>query len=509
MFQLVVMSSFVFLDVCLIRDSWEQVLLQSNIEQHLSNLGMVKALDVRCVHRTISRTTLLSTACLVQKGARHLMGPPHMQVANVKLASSSKRMESGSLMEKEVWLRVEFSHAVLSRLVFGCLAKFAWIHILKSVRSSKALWMSSSSSTFGRELLTLCGSTLGLFIGFARVGNENRSFRCLSPEQRCHSVQSFKMSKSACADGYVGVMCMDCASNFYAAGRACKECQDYDLEFPNPWLVAPVIVIVVVVLALWLWRRRNTEPEVQQVRCKSFFTELKDQIQAQGPILLQHCRWAMLTLSFCLFHFSDYFYTISLNPEIFFIDFILFRNSKVNFGEFLQPCKRPLLPHLPGRSHTLRPFSSHSRVWRELWTFNASSTLGLEMHSWHHEMASCKFQIVRRFLPLWFEWLWMFSKFEWDLVLIAPTHAGWTYGSLGFCPHGSGRPAFGDIVLPDFGNFFHWIGYQCNAQGLRILSFFLIKSRYAGKDCSTEQEKCPSDFFKIFVRVGEKQRICS
>ena len=38
--------------------------------------------------------------------------------------------------------------------------------------------------------------------------------------------------------------------------------------------------------------------------------------------------------------------------------------------------------------------------------------------------------------------------------------------------------------------------------------FFLMKSRYTGKDCSTEQEKCPSDFFKIFVRVGEKQRIC-
>ena len=44
-----------------------------------------------------------------------------------------------------------------------------------------------------------------------------------------------------------------------------------------------------------------------------------------------------------------------------------FRNSKANFGEFLQPCERqPLMPHLSGRSHTLRPFSSHSRVSREL-----------------------------------------------------------------------------------------------------------------------------------------------
>ena len=59
-------------------------------------------------------------------------------------------------------------------------------------------------------------------------------------------------------------------------------------------------------------------------------------------------------------------------------------------------------------------------------------------------------------------------KFEWHLVLIAPTHPGWTCSSLGFCPHGSGRPAFGDFVLPDFGSLFHWIGHQCNAQGLRI-----------------------------------------
>ena len=104
---------------------------------------------------------------------------------------------------------------------------------------------------------------------------------------------------------------MDCAPDFYADGRACKECQDYDLEFPNPWLFAPVIVIVIVVVALWLWRRRHTEP-VEEVRCKSFFTEFKEQIQAQGPILLQHCRWAMSTLSFCVFHFSVSFYIISL-----------------------------------------------------------------------------------------------------------------------------------------------------------------------------------------------------
>ena len=62
----------------------------------------------------------------------------------------------------------------------------------------------------------------------------------------------------------------------------------------------------------------------------------------------------------------------------------------------------------------------------------------------------------------------MFSSLPWDLVLIAPTDAGRTCSSLGFRPHGSGRPAFGDIVLPDFGDFFHWIWHQCYAQGLRV-----------------------------------------
>ena len=50
------------------------------------------------------------------------------------------------------------------------------------------------------------------------------------------------------------------------------------------------------------------------------------------------------------------------------------------------------------------------------------------------------------------------------------------------------------------------ISAMLKAWGLKKI--FLMKSRYADKDCSTEQEKCPSDFFKLVVRVGEKQRIC-
>ena len=48
-----------------------------------------------------------------------------------------------------------------------------------SQRSSKALWMSSSSSTFGRGLLTLCGSTLGLLIRRfdSRISTSTTRFR--------------------------------------------------------------------------------------------------------------------------------------------------------------------------------------------------------------------------------------------------------------------------------------------------------------------------------------------
>ena len=68
----------------------------------LSNLGMVQALNVRCVQKTISRVTLLSTACLVQKGVQHLVVPRRMKTANVKLASSSPKVESGNSIERKI-----------------------------------------------------------------------------------------------------------------------------------------------------------------------------------------------------------------------------------------------------------------------------------------------------------------------------------------------------------------------------------------------------------------------
>ena len=114
--QLAVISSCIFLDVCLLN----AVLHFFFCKATLSNLGMVQALNARDVQRTISRTTLLSTACLVQKGAQHLMGPPHTKTANVKLASSSKRMESWNLIEQKIWPQLDFCHAWCLLVFRGC-----------------------------------------------------------------------------------------------------------------------------------------------------------------------------------------------------------------------------------------------------------------------------------------------------------------------------------------------------------------------------------------------------
>ena len=110
-----------------------------------------------------------------------------------------------------------------------------------------------------------------------------------------------------------------------------------------------------------------------------------------------------------------------------------------------------------------------------------------------------KLQIVRRFLAT-LVWMTLFVfKFESVFVLIARTHAGRTCGSLGFRLHGSGGPAFGDIVLPDFGDFFHWVWHCCNAQGLRI-----------EENCSHEIKICVERRFyraqKYLMRLFQNMR---
>ena len=101
----------------------------------------------------------------------------------------------------------------------------------------------------------------------------------------------------------------------------------------------------------------------------------------------------------------------------------------------------------------------------------------------------------------------MFSKFEWHLVLRAATHPGWTCSSLGFCLHGSGRPAFGDIVLPDFGILFHWIRHNCNAQGLKIFRFFSHEIKICWERLLYRARIMSKRLFQNIRQGGEKQRI--
>ena len=170
-----------------------------------SNLGMVQALNVRCVQRTISRTTLISSAYLVQKGAQHLMAPLRTKTANVKLASSSKKMESGHLIEEKVLLRLDFCHVwccfgdaqfIVSETGQGAWkkhrnrhhsnvcnnseqptavknsinqqtpnhfgAEFLQLPVVLTWLLDEELWMPSSSSTSSKQLCTMRGSKLGL-----------------------------------------------------------------------------------------------------------------------------------------------------------------------------------------------------------------------------------------------------------------------------------------------------------------------------------------------------------
>ena len=68
----------------------------------VSNLGLVQGLNARRVPQISSKATLLSTARPVQRIAARLPAPHHIKTANAKLASSSKRTDSGNLLEKEV-----------------------------------------------------------------------------------------------------------------------------------------------------------------------------------------------------------------------------------------------------------------------------------------------------------------------------------------------------------------------------------------------------------------------
>lgn len=131
-------------------------------------------------------------------------------------------------------------------------------------------------------------------VGYIRLGKEARAFKCLEPEIRCDAKYAESDAPTAsngtqdvgttdynyCSKGYKGTMCMECEANYFATRKACEKCADattYSIALII--VVGITMVLAAVCVGIWLWMRRSTQAEVQ----------LKEQLKAQVPILLQLC----------------------------------------------------------------------------------------------------------------------------------------------------------------------------------------------------------------------------
>lgn len=75
-------------------------------------------------------------------------------------------------------------------------------------------------------------------------------------------------------------MCMECEANYFSTRKACEKCADATTSSIALLIVAGVIVVLAAVgVGIRLWMRHSTQAEVQ----------LKEQLKAQVPILLQLC----------------------------------------------------------------------------------------------------------------------------------------------------------------------------------------------------------------------------
>ena len=136
--------------------------------------------------------------------------------------------------------------------------------------------------------------------GYIRLGKEAHAFKCLEPDSRCNATYAESDAPTAsndtqdvgttdynyCSKGYKGTMCMECEANYFATRKACEKCADattYSIALII--VVGITMVLAAVCVGIWLWMRRSTQAEVQ----------LKEQLKAQVPILLQLCQlWAVL-----------------------------------------------------------------------------------------------------------------------------------------------------------------------------------------------------------------------
>ena len=168
--------------------------------------------------------------------------------------------------------------------------------------------------------------------GFTRLYKETRAFKCLAPDTRCNANSAnldahivlyncivcivcivvyfcslvWKIQKTneqpnqvttagstkdvyqgynpSCAEGYTGVMCMECAPKYFATRSRCRRCQNAT-AFRNGALMilgSLVLVLVAIGVGIWLWIRR-----MRSQKGPGPLIALREQLKVQAPILLQ------------------------------------------------------------------------------------------------------------------------------------------------------------------------------------------------------------------------------
>ena len=135
--------------------------------------------------------------------------------------------------------------------------------------------------------------------GFARLSSNDTAARpCLPPkETRCNSTGSNGSTFSECASGYQGVLCSDCAAQYYLSNKLCEACPSEDLTWQVWQIVAALAAGAVIVgLVLACFRMLRTS-EFDETAVFSRMGALKEQLKQQAPMLLQTCQlWAVLAV---------------------------------------------------------------------------------------------------------------------------------------------------------------------------------------------------------------------
>jgi len=121
--------------------------------------------------------------------------------------------------------------------------------------------------------------------GYARLEpRANHSFQCFPPAHRCNDSG---LADQNCAQGYQGILCMDCVHDYFASSSGtCWPCQDSGAALS--WRVGAAAVCIAAAIALaaaWIWYRPA-----------GFTGEYLMELKQNAPVLLQTCQlWAVLS----------------------------------------------------------------------------------------------------------------------------------------------------------------------------------------------------------------------